>query len=80
MSILKGNNGKTSMMRVASLVVIFSVMGVFVAQNIVAMVGGTGFVSMGASEALLLSGVLGAKAAQTFGERVKDALPEGKTQ
>ena len=67
--VLKGEKGgKPSMMRTMTMIVVISVMGVFVVQNIVAMLKGTGFVSMGAQEAMLIAGVLGAKAAQTFGE------------
>lgn len=68
MSMVKGTNGKISMMRVCTLIVVLSVMAIFIAHNIVAMIHGTGFVSLGASEALLIAGVLGVKAGQRFAE------------
>ncbi len=68
--LIKGEKGgKPSMMRLMSLLVVCSVMGVFVVHNAVAMFKGAGFVSMGSQEAMLLAGVLSAKAAQVFGEK-----------
>jgi len=88
--VLKGDaNGKVSMMRVATAMVVTSIMGVFVAHNVVAMVNGGGFVSMGAEEAMLVALTLGAKAAQHFGETRNgkgapaprtDDVPVDKTQ
>ena len=82
---LKGSDGKISSMRLFSGVVVFSVMAIFVAQNVIAMIKGCGFVSMGATEAMLIAGALGAKAAQHFGESKKpvvttDEIPTGKGQ
>ena len=69
-SVLKGDpKGKVSMMRLATAVVVTSIMGIWVAHNIVAMVKGCGFISMGAEEAMLVALTLGAKAAQHFGEK-----------
>lgn len=82
--------GKVSMMRVATIIVVTSIMGIWVAQNVVAMVHGCGFVSMGAEEAMLIALTLGAKAAQAFGENgngkhkagpaVTNDIPSDKTQ
>lgn len=87
MNALQGSDGKISMMRVATGVVVFSVMSVFIAHNIVSMVKGCGFISMGASEAMLVAGALAAKAGQHFGERANgkkvattNEIPVGKGQ
>lgn len=64
----KGPDGKISMMRVSTFIVVISIMGVFIAHNIVAMIAGAAFVSLGASEALLIAGALGIKAGQAFYE------------
>jgi hypothetical protein len=61
-------DGKVSMMRLMSFVVCVVIMAIFAAHNIVSMAKGGGFVSLGPSEALLIAGVLGAKAAQAFSE------------
>jgi hypothetical protein len=60
--------GKISMMRVATMMVVTSIMGVWVAHNIVAMFVGCSFISMGQTEMMLVALTLGAKAAQLFGE------------
>jgi hypothetical protein len=69
--LFKGPNGKVSMMRLMTFMVCVVIMAVFSAHNIVSMIKGGEFISMGASEAMLLAGVLGAKAAQTFSENKK---------
>ena len=71
--------GKISMMRVATMIVVSTIMGVWVAQNIVAMVKGCGFVSMGSEEAMLIALTLGAKAAQYYGETKANGNSSGKT-
>lgn len=66
---LKGEKGgKISMMRFSHFIVVISVMGTFIAHNIVAMVQGKGFISLGAEEAMLLALTFGAKATQHFSE------------
>jgi phosphatidylserine decarboxylase len=60
--------GKISMMRVATMIVVSTIMSVWVAQNVVAMIKGCGFISMGQNEMMLIALTLGAKAAQLFGE------------
>jgi len=67
-SIVKGGSGKISLMRVMSLFIVISIIGVFIAHNIMSMINGTGFISIGPEEAMLISGALAAKAAQRFGE------------
>ena len=64
----KGPDGKTSMMRMTTFLVVISIMGVFIAHNVIAMLHGGAFVSLGASEALLIAGSLGIKAGQAFFE------------
>jgi len=64
----KGPDGKVSMMRFSTFIVVVSVIGVFIAHNVLSMVRGGIFISLGASEALLIAGVLGMKSAQTFSE------------
>lgn len=71
MSVLKDKDGKISMMRVTSLFTVVSILGVFIAHNIVSMVNGGGFVCMGVQEAGLVGLVLGAKATQAFAEHRK---------
>lgn len=66
-----GPDGKISMMRLMSFVVCITIMVVFAAHNIVSMIKGGNFISIGTSEALLIAGVLGAKAAQSFSENKK---------
>jgi hypothetical protein len=90
--ILRGPDGKMSMMRFASFTVVSVIMSVFLAHNIVAMINGLGFVGIGFQEATLIATVLGAKAAQTFGEskgiernnhsdsKTLDEIPMDKTQ
>lgn len=60
--------GKISMMRLATMMVVSSIMAVWVAHNVVAMITGGGFVSMGQNEMMLVALTLGAKAAQHFSE------------
>lgn len=71
MQLVNGTSGKVSAMRVASLFVVVTVMMVFLAHNIMSMIRGGGFVSIGPNEAMLVAGVLAAKAAQRFGEKHK---------
>ena len=87
LDLIKGEKGgKPSMMRMMTFVVVCSVMGVFVVHNVVSMLKGGAFISMGAEEAMLLAGVLGAKAAQVFGEGKStktlpaNELPVGKKE
>lgn len=74
----KGPDGKISMMRLMTFMVCAVIMAVFSAHNIVSMIKGAGFVSLGAQEAMLIAGVLGAKAAQAFSENKKtpEKLPD----
>lgn len=68
MEMLKDKDGKISMMRCTSITTVVSILGVFIAHNIVSMVKGGDFVCMGMQEAGLISLVLGAKATQAFAE------------
>lgn len=76
--LFNGPDGKVSMMRLMSFMVCMVIMSVFIAHNIVSMTKGGGFISLGSSEALLIAGVLGAKAAQAFSENKKtpESLPD----
>jgi len=69
--LFKGPDEKVSMMRVITAFICLSIMLIFIAHNIVSMTKGGAFVSIGASEAMLLTGVIGAKAAQSFSENKK---------
>jgi|WetSurMetagenome_2_1015567.scaffolds.fasta_scaffold796238_3 hypothetical protein len=71
LSMFMGPDGKVSMMRVSTMIIVFSVVGVFVAHNILSMIRGGVFISFGASEALLLAGALGMKSVQSFSENKK---------
>lgn len=70
-SLFKGPDGKISMMRTLSFSVCFVILSVFVAHNIVSMIKGGSFISMGLEEAGIISLTLGAKAAQSFAEPKK---------
>lgn len=76
--LFNGPDGKVSMMRLMTFAVCMIIMGVFAAHNIASILKGGGFVSLGASEAMLIAGVLGAKAAQNFSEnkRTPAVLPD----
>lgn len=67
-SLFKGPDSKVSMMRFISFFVCFSIIVVFIVHNIVAITKGGGFVSIGSTEAMLIAGVIGAKAVQSFSE------------
>lgn len=76
--LFKDPDGKVSMMRFLSFFVCANILLVFLIHNIVAVVHNAGFISMGPSEAMLIAGVLGAKAAQSFTENknTKDKIEE----
>lgn len=76
--LLNGPDGKVSMMRVSTILIVVSVISVFIAHNVISMLHGGGFVSIGASEAMLLAGVLGMKSVQSFSENKKtpESLPD----
>lgn len=78
--LFNGPDGKVSMMRLMTFFVCAVIMAVFAAHNIVSMVKSGGFISLGASEAMLIAGVLGAKAAQAFSENKKapEKLPDSE--
>jgi len=62
----KGSDGeKVSMMRISTFITTIAIIGIFVAHNVIAMINGSGFVSMGYEEAGLLAATLGLKALQT---------------
>jgi hypothetical protein len=76
--LFSGPDGKVSMMRVSTFVIVMSVVSIFIAHNIISMIHGGTFVSIGTSEAMLLAGVLGMKTAQSFSENKKtpEVLPD----
>lgn len=78
LSMFMGPDGKISTMRVSTMIIVVSVVGVFVAHNILSMIHGGTFISFGATEAMLLAGVLGMKSVQHFSENKKTAesLPD----
>lgn len=81
LSLFKGPDGKISMMRALSFMVCGTILCVFVAHNVVSMVKGGGFISLGFEEASIISLTLGAKAAQAFAEPKKkkvENLPENE--
>ena len=88
MSAFSGSDGKVSMMRLTSFIVVVVIMGVFLAHNIVSMVNGLGFVGIGFEEASLIAASLGAKAFQTYSEvkanrntpPTTNDIPSDKTQ
>jgi hypothetical protein len=65
MSMFCGDSGKVSMMRVSTFMTTVAILGVFLAHNVVAVLHGTGFVSMGYEECALLAATIGLKAFQT---------------
>lgn len=68
MSFIKGGDGKISMMRVSVVMLIFPVMAMFIIHNLISLITGQGFVSMGMEEVALISAALGTKAVQSFAE------------
>ena len=86
LSLLKGSDGKISMMRVSVIMVMAPVIAMFILHNIVCLFTGCGFQSMGMEEVALITGVLGAKTVQSFaeGNSVKklsdNDIPTGKTE
>lgn len=70
-SLFKGPDGKISMMRVSTIIIVTSVVAVFISHNIISMIKGGAFISLGATEAMLLAGVLGMKSIQSFSENKK---------
>ena len=72
----KGKAEKISSMRVAVLVTVFSIVGTFVAHNILSMVTGGGMISMGWNEVVVLTTVLGAKALQKSAEKSKSSTDD----
>ncbi len=64
-SMFCGSDNKVSMMRVSTFITTVSILATFVGHNVMAIINGTGFVSMGLEEAGLLAATLGVKALQT---------------
>lgn len=76
-NLFKDPDGKVSMMRFINFFVCGAIIAVFIVHNIVSMTKGGGFVSIGSTEAMLVAGIIGAKAAQSFSEHKKaQKLPE----
>lgn len=78
--LFSGPDGKVSMMRFVSAFTCLSIMIVFIIHNIVSMVKGGSFISIGSTEAMLIAGVIGAKAVQSFSENKKviEKLPDNE--
>lgn len=76
--LFNGPDGKVSMMRMATFLIVTSVIAVFIAHNILSMIKGGTFISIGATEAMLLAGVLGMKSVQSFSEnkKIPEKLPD----
>lgn len=68
MDFLLDHSGKISTMRLCAFIITIAIICIFIAHNILAMVRGAGFVSLGMSEVILLTGVLGVKSVQSFSE------------
>lgn len=64
-TMFQGSDGKVSMMRFSTFLTTVAIIGTFVAHNVISMIHGAGFVSMGLEEASLLAATLGLKALQT---------------
>jgi hypothetical protein len=75
-SVVRGDNGKISLMRTMSLIVVLSVMSVFLAHNVMSIINQGDFVSIGTEEAMLIAGVLASKAFQRFGEGKRPMTPQ----
>jgi hypothetical protein len=71
MTLFRARNGeKVSLTRVLSFMVVVTILAVFVAWNINAMIKGESLVSLGVNEVYLLAIAMGAKVAQNiFGEK-----------
>lgn len=83
MTFLKGSDGKISMMRVSIFMIIVPIMAIFAVHNIISMISGNGFISLGMEEITLISTALGTKAVQSFAESKSSSnkdLPTDKTE
>jgi len=69
--LFSGPDGKVSMMRVSTFLIVAPIILTFVAHNVISMIAGGTFVSIGAPEAMLIAGVLGMKSVQSFSENKK---------
>jgi len=67
--ILQGMSGKTSFLRVSIFIITITIMSVYLAHNIIAMIRGVQPISIGTTEIGLLTALFGAKAVQRFGEK-----------
>ncbi len=74
-----GADGKISSMRVASVFVVLSVMGVFVYLNIMSGVQGKGLVNLSWELVTLITSVLGVKAYQHSNENKGEDVVGGET-
>lgn len=67
-NLFKDPDGKVSMMRFINFFICVAIIAIFIVHNVVSMTKGGGFVSIGSTEAMLIAGIIGAKAAQSFSE------------
>ena len=64
LDMFKGSDSKVSMMRVSTFLTVVTILGTYIAHNVVSMVKGLGPVTIGWTEASLLAATLGIKALQ----------------
>lgn len=77
LGIVKGGDDKISTMRVLSLGTVITVLAVYIAHNVVSMIGGHGYIAMSWQDVTLISAALGFKMAQTgFEGRNGSSTPE----
>jgi hypothetical protein len=72
-------DGKVSMMRVCTFIIVVAVMGVYVMQNILSAIKGAGMIPVGWTEVSLLGGALGFKAFQVTQEGSSSTPPVNNT-
>jgi len=66
--LISGSDGKTSTMRFTTVFTALVLLGVYIAHNVIAMIGGLGIIGFTVTDAGLLAAILGVKALQSFAE------------
>lgn len=62
------SSNKISSMRVAVFMVLVTILGTYIAHNVISMTKGEGLISLGWNEVIMIASILGTKVAQHFSE------------
>lgn len=71
----KGSTGTVSSMRICMFLVVATICGIYIAQNIVSMVHGHGLIALGLYEFSTLVAIFGAKIGQNITENMSGPVP-----